>query len=621
MKIGRITISLLLSLLLILSSTTTFTLAETPEQGNSNSPMDLPLNGLIPETNSETTAIELEDGKTAPIYSTEDAIIENLWIETEIDSDRTGENDMVSIQVMRPNTDEDIKIPTILEVSPYRAGLRPLNFFDVDHDLTPVPHNGNGHGRTYDGKPMSSPQNLGNLGNFYVPRGYAVILAESIGSGSSTGCATTGDPNETLGAKAIVDWLNGDAKAFNDDGDEVAADWSTGNVGMTGASYNGTLANAVATTGVEGLQTIVPVVAISNWYDYFRANGAVVAPGGFQGEDASVLADAVMTRDNAEVCDPILDEMVEDEDRITGDYNEFWDERNYLNDVDQVEASVLVVHGLNDLNVRTNQFAQWWEALSDHNVPRKMFLHQGGHSAPGTSEYQETLHLWFDYWLYGIDNGIMDEPTLDIQREDGTWHKENSWPHVDANTTKLHFQPTEENLGSLKDSPIPNQPHETHSLVDAPNTNPESLVSDPDNTHDNRLVYTSDPLSSSVRMSGNAEVSIRANLDQPVSNLTAYLVDYNENGSFNVVSRGWMDAQNIHGPERSISLVPGRDYTFKWDMQAHDYVFSEGSSIGIVIMASDHDHTIRPITETEVTITPTRSYLELPLVGDLNFEN
>ena len=47
---------------------------------------------------------------------------------------------------------------------------------------------------------------------------------------------------------------------------------------MTGVSYNGTLPNAVATTGVEGLKTIIPIAAISSWYDYYRANGAVVAP-------------------------------------------------------------------------------------------------------------------------------------------------------------------------------------------------------------------------------------------------------------------------------------------------------------------------------------------------------
>lgn len=44
-----------------------------------------------------------------------------------------------------------------------------------------------------------------------------------------------------------------------------------------GVSYNGTLPNAVASTGVAGLETIVPIAAISSWYQYYRNDGAVVA--------------------------------------------------------------------------------------------------------------------------------------------------------------------------------------------------------------------------------------------------------------------------------------------------------------------------------------------------------
>ena len=64
---------------------------------------------------------------------------------------------------------------------------------------------------------------------------------------------------------------------------------------MTGVSYNGTLPNAVATTGVEGLKQlyqsqrlVVGMIII--------ANGAVIAPGGYQGEDTDNMAEAVLTR-------------------------------------------------------------------------------------------------------------------------------------------------------------------------------------------------------------------------------------------------------------------------------------------------------------------------------------
>ena len=62
--------------------------------------------------------------------------------------------------------------------------------------------------------------------------------------------------NKRYSTKSVIDWVNGRAKAFTEQGEEVQANWSTGNVGMTGVSYNGTLPNAVATTGVEGLKQL-----------------------------------------------------------------------------------------------------------------------------------------------------------------------------------------------------------------------------------------------------------------------------------------------------------------------------------------------------------------------------
>ncbi|MDA6130943.1 hypothetical protein OSK38_26675, partial [Escherichia coli] len=98
---------------------------------------------------------------------------------------------------------------------------------------------------------------------------------------------------------------------------------------MTGVSYNGTLPNAVAATGVEGLKTIVPIAAISSWYDYYRSNGVVIAPGGYQGEDADNMAEAILTRQNPEACSNVIKGLTEGQDRETGDYNEFWSKRDY----------------------------------------------------------------------------------------------------------------------------------------------------------------------------------------------------------------------------------------------------------------------------------------------------
>ncbi|MGE7873443.1 Xaa-Pro dipeptidyl-peptidase [Bacillus paramycoides] len=590
-----ITLSTILSLT-ITSGVSNMTAHAESKEGASVKGSDIKLNGQVSEALIPNTKIELENGMTKPIYSLDDSIIENLFVETEVDSDRDGKKDRVSIKVMRPKTDPNVKVPVIYEMSPYRAGLKDVPVYNVDEELY-----------AYEGKPYAAV-NLGSYGNYYVPRGYAVILGESIGTGKSDGCPTTGDEQEILGTKSVIDWVNGRAKAYTEDGKEVNANWSTGNIGMTGASYNGTLPNAVATTGVEGLKTIIPIAAISSWYDYYRANGAVIAPGGYQGEDTDNMAEAVLTRKNPEVCGQIINELTAGQDRKTGDYNDFWDKRNYVKDAKNVKASVFVVHGLNDWNVKTKQFTQWWEALGENNVPRKMWLHQGGHGGTTSNNWQQTQNKWFDYWLYGIENGIMDEPMVDVQRENKTWQKIKNWPDPAAVPSKIRMYLSNKavnlplSMGSVNN---------VFSFVDDAKIKSNQLVENPELEVANRLVYTMPVLQKDMRISGTPKISFKGNIDRSVSNLTALLVDYG-GAKPEIVTRGWMDPQNLNSINNSTVIQPGKDYTFTWDMQPDDYVFKEGHQIGVVLIASDYDYTIRPKAGTKLTVK--LSEVTLPIV-------
>ena len=244
-----------------------------------------------------------------------------------------------------------------------------------------------------------------------------MVLGESIGTYNSTGCPDVGASAETLGTKAVIDWLNGRARGFDGSGDAVtAAGWTTGDVGMVGTSYNGTLPNQVATTGVEGLKTIIPVSAIASWYDYYRANGLVVAPhsetngtgeNGYLGEDTDVLGDFIggPRMDEGGACHFMRQYFLANQDRVTGDYTSFWAARDYLGKVNRIRASVFVVHGLNDFNVRTKAFAEWWYRLARNGVERRIWLHQGGHGGPGgdgAAAYKVVQNRWFDHYLFGV---------------------------------------------------------------------------------------------------------------------------------------------------------------------------------------------------------------------------
>ncbi len=612
----RIFILLSLCLILLVTPMVNGEIAFADEDGQA---APLNLNGLIPETASESANIKVEEGMTQPIYSTGDVIFENVYVETTVDSDADGKPDQVEIEIMRPNTEPGIQVPVIFEMSPYRGGSNAIEYYDIEHELYAVGE----HHIYFDQFEMGERieegtinAQLGSYGDYYIPRGYAVILGYSIGAGGSTGCPTTGGENEILGTKAVIDWLNGNARAFTQDGEEVTADWSTGNVGMTGVSYNGTLPNGVATTGVEGLQTIIPIASISSWYDYYRANGAV---SGNPQWDADLLAEYVMTRDDPQVCEDVLSEMVENQDRKTGDYNDFWEERNYVKDAGDIKASVFVVHGLNDWNTKTKQFSQWWEALSENDVDRKLWLHQGAHETPSSNNWQETQHRWFDYWLYGIENGIMNEPIVDIEREDGTWHKQDAWPEDEMNEKTLFLKAgTNGESGILSGDSIVHNPMDTEYFFDNQSMRDYGIIGDMELSNSDRLTYLSPVLTEKVRISGTPEITMEASIDRPVTNLTVLLVDY-DGESPKIITRGWMDPQNLESSSESVPLIPDQKYSFTWDMQPHDYLFEPGSQIGIVIDQSDwgqYYNTIRPEPGAKLTVIPALSELSLPIIGE-----
>jgi len=148
---------------------------------------------------------------------------------------------------------------------------------------------------------------------------------------------------------------------------------------MIGVSWDGTIANAVASTGVEGLETIVPITAISSWYDYTRGNGIP-----FYENHVQFLHEYVSNFAEAR-CRSLTAELQAGSDDATGNYNDWWVDRDYRPDASKITASVYVVHGLSDENVKTRQFGEWWDELVANGVERRIFLHQYNHIDPHSS--------------------------------------------------------------------------------------------------------------------------------------------------------------------------------------------------------------------------------------------
>ncbi|MCA8971265.1 MAG: Xaa-Pro dipeptidyl-peptidase [Planctomycetes bacterium] len=571
--------------------------------------------------------------KAAPVFANGEAqvveafqnpkdwIREDLWVETEFDSDGDGKRDRVHVDVTRQGQTETegLKVPVIYETSPYYngvAGNNPAFFWNPKHAVGAKPpvreHPPGIRARTP--RPMMSQ----SLVRTWVPRGFAVVHSASPGTGLSQGCPTVGGDNESLAPKAVIDWLCGRAKGFSEPhgGELLVASWCTGKVGMTGTSYNGTLPLAAATTGVEGLEAIIPVAPNTSYYHYYRANGLVRHPGGYMGEDIDVLYDFIHSGDvdrrewcNCNVRDAVLAKNL---DRVTGDYSDFWAGRDYGNKLGAVRAAVLMAHGLNDWNVMPSHTIRIYAALKAMGLPTQIYLHQGGHGGPPP---MAMMNRWFSRYLYGVENGVEKDPRAMIVRvgeRSPTAYPD--YPNPEAQPVVLHPTRGGSDQGGLAASADEGQGVE--SLSDNVELTGAQLAQA---SLPHRLVYATAPLTSALHLSGTPEIHLRVACDKKAANLSVWLVQlpWKKGGRVfdNVITRGWADPQNHVSLRKGEPLEPGKFYDLKFALEPDDQVVPEGRSIGLMLFSSDRDFTLWPPPGTELKFDLDACSLTLPVIG------
>ena len=556
----------------------------------------------------------------------------DLFVETTFDTDGDGKLDRMHVDVTRPyQTDtEGLKLPVIYESSPYYAGVAPDVdgvFWDVNHELGEAAKERVHPEVTRLGeRPTISNSQIKK----WVPRGYIVVHSSSPGTGLSQGSPTVGDDNESLAPKAVIDWLNGRAKGYTEPygNEEVKALWSTGKVGMTGTSYNGTIPLAAATTGVEGLEVIIPIAPNTSYYHYYRSNGLVRSPGGYLGEDIDVLYDYIHSGDeskrshnNTKVRDT---EMKNGMDRLTGDYNNFWAGRDYLNDMEPMKAALLMSHGFNDWNVMPEHSYRIYKKAKEMGLETGIYYHQYGHGGPPPVSM---MNKWFTHYLHGIENGIEDEPNKAwIVREDDKMEAPTAYkdyPNPDTSDVTLYLTSGAPETGNL--STIKQEKQGKETLVDNYSFSGEALAQAEITNH--RLLYVTPKLSKDIHISGLAQITVKLASNKPAANLSVWLVSLPWNSSRrakttdNVITRGWADPQNHKSLTESEPLKPGKFYDVTFDLQPDDQIIKAGQQIGLLIFSSDKEYTLHPKPGTELTIDLDGTHLNLPVVGGAEIFN
>ena len=434
----------------------------------------------------------------------------------------------------------------------------------------------------------------------------------------------------------------------------MVATWHNGKTGLIGKSYDGTLANAVAASGVEGLSTIVPISAIASYYDYTRTNGVIQRGNNY----LASLANTVTNPDRRAYCAPVRDELSANDGDENGDYSDFWAVRDYLKDLDKVKASVFITHGIQDENVRADHMSKWWYGLKERNVPRKLWIMRQGHVDPFDGRravWVDTIHRWFDYWLQSVPNGIMSEPAVDIEVSRDVWESHADWPIPGTKMTDVFLQSaaTATAQGALGGSS--GGPLDTLQFTDA-NLSENNYLS-LTNSQANKRTFISAPLKAPLRISGTPIIDIQASLSKTQSNLTALLVDYgpstqtnrNGDGVANTnpivrtcwgesvpddtpcfiettkpqqtvtqwrVTKGMLDSSNRNSLRVAEPVNIGQRYRFTFPTLPEDFTFAAGHRIGIIIGANFSAYgSTNGMTQTQITLDTKLSKVSLPITG------
>ena len=217
------------------------------------------------------------------------------------------------------------------------------------------------------------------------------------GTNRSDGCVDVGGRSDIQSAKAVIDWLNGRATGYTTPHRHrpASAAWTNGRTGMIGKSWDGTIANGVAATGVEGLKTIVPISRHLLLVRLLLRQGRPADDSARTGSPTTSTA-----RPPAQAAPPCSRSSSTAAPR-TGDYNAFWTERDYV----QGRRARSGPASSWSTACRTSTSAPSTSASGgtrspSNGVERKIWLSQTGHVDPfdfRRAAWVDTLHRWFDH--------------------------------------------------------------------------------------------------------------------------------------------------------------------------------------------------------------------------------
>jgi uncharacterized protein len=463
---------------------------------------------------------------------------------------------------------------------------------------------------------------------YLAGHGYACVRVDMRGTGDSDGILTDEyTEQEIQDGLELITWV-------------AAQSWCSGKVGMFGISWGGFNCLQIAARRPKELGAIIPIGFADDRYanDVHYQGGSVLASDmlpwasimfAFQAlppdpNNRSDWREEWLTR--LHDTPPFVETWLSHQRR-----DGYWKHGSVCEDYSDIEIPVYAVSGWGD-----GYKDSVLRLIAGLSCPKKALIGpwshgfpQRAHPGPQIGFLQEMLR-WWDYWLKGVDNGLMDEPVLRVWMQEsenpqsyyetraGRWVGEKSYPT--SNVKPQQFFLSEDNVLTPRASN-----GGTKSILGAEHHGLEAGVwcaygwpgdYPPDQRREDGLClcFESEAVSEAVEILGYPEVSLELSSDQSIAQIVARLCDVSPTGESLLVSRGNLNLTHYKSHEFPEKLEPHKRYKINFPLGAIAHHLHSGHHWRLALSPTYWFHlwpSPKPVTLT-VYMTE-NSFLSLPV--------
>ncbi len=426
---------------------------------------------------------------------------------------------------------------------------------------------------------------------YFAERGYANLLVDFRGLGNSDGVVWEAmDPREATDGAEVIEWT-------------ARQPWCDGNVGMWGMSYGGITSFKTAAAQPPHLKAIVPIMgSLDIYHDFLYPGGCLNCLGAFGAWGSFMIAMNLMPpmyqdpegrwyhlwKERLEHCPPPY--IVPWQDHPA--YDEFWQSKAIQ--AERIQVPTFLIGGWRD--IFPDGMTRSYERIA---TPRKLLMGPWMHALPDVSpfvpvDYLAEMARWWDYWLKGEQNGIMDEPpvTLFVQGNQ-VWKHEREWPIARTQERTLFFSSgrTLANKPPRYEEDVVYRTDTTVGVMAGlwdPTAIGLGLPLDQGSDDVRSVTYTSEPLPQAVEITGSPEATLYVALAEGDEvNLVVKLCDVAPNGRSALITTGWLKSSHRISHVRPELLAKGAVSEFRVPLWATSYQVPQGHCLRVSVSCAD----------------------------------